>query len=226
MKLRCSSRTYRVALLLAAVALFFDDSRAAFSPPGELVVVTDDSYPPYLFRTDAGQLQGIVKQSLADEFRQTSPLYVARFHWAVLNGRADLRDFIQRGFERITAQELQDIEARWLGHPLWLPIDTEYFYYFATAVAGILLATTLLIVWNRTLSLRVSAKTVELRTALESVQMHEQRFRQMVRRFSDATVVTSVADGRVIEANDAFCRMAGRQRDAVVRPAKDQHRFS
>ncbi len=352
MKLRCSSRTYRVALLLAAVALFFDDSRAAFSPPGELVVVTDDSYPPYLFRTDAGQLQGIVKdkwelwsrktripvkiegmewaraqealqnkaadviealaytearaklyeyspsyaqvdarvffhrsisgindvasmrgftigakdgsacaswleergietirrfptsdavvqaartrevplfcmdlpaaqyyifkQSLADEFRQTSPLYVARFHWAVLNGRADLRDFIQRGFERITAQELQDIEARWLGHPLWLPIDTEYFYYFATAVAGILLATTLLIVWNRTLSLRVSAKTVELRTALESVQMHEQRFGQMFRLSPDATVVTSVADGRVIETNDAFCRMAGRKREDVI----------
>src|SRR5258707_3273478 len=362
MKLRCSSCNYRVALLLVAFAPLAESSLAAFSPPEQLVVVTDDSYPPYLFRTDGGELQGIIqdkwelwsrktgvpvkvegmewakaqetlktkgadviealaytearaklyeysppyaevdarvffhrsisgindvasmrgftigakdgsacaswledrrietirrfpssdavvaaartrevplfcmdlpaaqyyifKQSLADEFRQTSPLYVARFHWAVLNGRADLRDFIQRGFERITAQELQDIEARWLGHPLWLPIDTEYFYYFATAVAGILLATTLLIVWNRTLSLRVSAKTVELRTALESVQMHEQRFRQMVRRFSDATVVTSVADGRVIEANDAFCRMAGRQRDAVVRPAKDQHRFS
>jgi signal transduction histidine kinase len=315
MKLRRSSGNYRIALLLTAIAPLFENSLAAFSPPEQLVVVTDDSYPPYLFRTDGGQLQGIIqdkwelwsrktgipvkvegmewakaqetlknkaadviealaysdaraklyeyslpyaevdarvffhrsisgindvasmrgftigakdgsacanwleergletirryptsdavvqaararevplfcmdlpvaqyliyKQNLADEFRETSPLYVARFHWAVLKGRTDLRDFIQRGFQRITAQELQDIETRWLGSSLKLPVDPRYFYYLALVAAGILAAAVLLILWNRTLRLRVSAKTEELSTALGSVQMHADRLREL-----------------------------------------------
>jgi len=44
--------------LLLAVACA--SSRAAFSPPKQLVVVSDDNYPPYLFRTEASKLQGIV----------------------------------------------------------------------------------------------------------------------------------------------------------------------
>ena len=315
MKLRCSSCNYRVALLLVAFAPLAESSLAAFSPPEQLVVVTDDGYPPYLFRTDTGQLQGIIrdkwelwsrktgvrvriegmewakaqealknkaadviealaytdaraklyeysppyaevdarvffhrsisgindvasmrgftigakdgsacagwleergietirrfpssdavvkaararevplfcmdlpvaqylifKQSLADEFRQTSPLYVARFHWAVLKGRADLRDFIQRGFNRIPAQELQDIQARWLGSSLKLPIDPRYLYYLALVAAGILAAAVLLILWNRTLRLRVSAKTAELSTALASLQTQADRLREL-----------------------------------------------
>lgn len=315
MKLRCSAGNSRITLLLAAIAPLSGNSLAAFSPPEQLVVVTDDSYPPYLFRTDGGQLQGIIKdkwalwsrktgvpvevegmewakaqetlknkaadviealaytearaklyeysppyaevdarvffhrsisgindvasmrgftigakdgsacaswledrgietirrfpssdavvkaarareiplfcmdlpvaqylifkQSLADEFRQTSPLYVARFHWAVLKGRADLRDFIQRGFDRISSQELQDIQARWLGSFLKLPIDPRYLYYLAVFATGILAAAVLLILWNRTLRLRVSAKTAELSAALESLQTQANRLREL-----------------------------------------------
>jgi len=284
--------------LLAAIALLPVQPLAEFSPPAQLVVVTDDNYPPYLFRTAEGQLQGILKdkwalwsgktgvpvqlegmvwakaqgsvqaktadvidtlsyteartrlyeyspsyatiearvffhltisgindvasmrgftigakdgsacaswlaergieairwypnsevlvqaagagevrlfcmdtpsaqyflfkQHLADEFRQTPPLYSARLHWAVAKGRTDLRDFIQTGFERMTAEELRDIDARWIGSPLKLPIDTRYFYYLAFLVATILAAVALLILWNRTLHLRVSARTAEL----------------------------------------------------------------
>ena len=43
-------------LLLLTGAAF-----AGFAPPQKLTVVTDDNYPPYLFRGDDGQLQGIVK---------------------------------------------------------------------------------------------------------------------------------------------------------------------
>ena len=315
MKLRSSPYNYLIALLLAAIAPLSGNSLAAFSPPGQLVVVTDDSYPPYLFRTDGGQLQGIIKdkwelwsrktgipvkvegmewakaqerlknetadviealaytepraklyeysppyaevearvffhrsvsgindvssmrgftigakdgsacanwleergietirryptsdavvqgararevplfcmdlpvaqyliykQNLADEFRQTSPLYVTRFHWAVLKGQTDLRDFIQRGFERIAAQELRDIQTRWLGSSLKLAVDPRYFYYLALLGAGILAAAVLLILWNRTLRLRVSAKTAELSSALRSLQMHAERLREL-----------------------------------------------
>jgi signal transduction histidine kinase len=344
MKLRYSSRNHLIALLLAAFAPLFGSSLAAFSPPKQLVVVTDDSYPPYLFRTGGGQLQGIikdkwelwsrktgipvkvegmewakaqetlknkaadviealaytearaklyeysppyaqvdarvffhrsisgindvasmrgftigakdgsacanwleergietisrfpssdavvkaarareiplfcmdlpvaqyliVKQSLADEFRQTSPLYVARFHWAVLKGRTDLRDFIQRGFERITAQELQDIQTRWLGSSLRLPVDPRYFYFLGLLAAGILAAAVLLILWNRTLRLRVSAKTAELRSALGSLQTHAERLRELsahhesVREQERARIAREIHDelGQVLTA--------------------------
>ena len=340
-------------LLIALILLGSGRALAAFTPPARLVVVTDDSYPPFLFRTDAGKLQGIIldkwqlwsertgipvtvegmewtkaqdsvrngsadvidalvqtdaraelyefsepyadvdsrvffhrsisgisndvatmrgftigakegsacaawleergiktlrtfptsdavveaartrdvplfcmdltpaqyfifKLNLAGELRQTSPLYVARFHWAVAKGRTQLRDFIQKGFERVSAAELQDIENRWIGTPVRPPVDTSYLYYFAAAAAAVLAGAALLVVWNRSLSLRVSAKTAELRRALDSVQMHEQRFAQVFRLSPDATVVTSIADGRVIEANEAFFHLTGRARQDVV----------
>jgi len=347
MKLPFPAPGLSIALLLAS-----GSAPAAFSPPARLIVATDDSYPPYLFRTDAGKLQGIIldkwqlwsrktgvpvvvegmewvkaqesvrngsadvidalahtearaklyefsppyadvearvffhhsitgindvasmrgftigakdgsacaawldergietlrrfptsdavveaartrevplfcmdlsaaqyfifKLNLADEFRQTEPLYVARFHWAVAKGRAELRDFIQQGFERVAASELRDIENRWIGNPVRPPLDTRYFYYFAAAAAAVLAAAALLVAWNRALSLRVSARTAELRSALDSVRMHEQRFGQVFRLSPDATAVTSIADGRVIEANEAFCHLTGRVRRDVI----------
>src|SRR5260221_6886339 len=297
-----------------ALLLFGSESAlAAFSPPARLVVVSDDAYPPYLFRTDAGNLQGILLDKwelwsrktgipvsvegmewvkaqgsvrngsadviealayadaraklyvfsspyagvdarvffrrsitgindvasmrgfligakdgsacaawleergittlrrfptsaavveaartgevplfcmdlpaaqyfifngrLADEFRQTEPLYVARFHWAVAKGRTELRDFIQQGFERVAASELRDIENRWLGSSVRPPLDARYFYYFSAVAAAVLAAAALLIMWNRALSLRVSARTAELRTALDSLQLHADKGR-------------------------------------------------
>ena len=333
-------------------ALLFAERAAAFSPPAQLVVVSDDAYPPYLFRTEAGKLQGIIvdkwelwsaktgvpvrvegtewikaqealrrgaadvidalaytearaglyefsppyaevdarvffnssisgikdvasmrgftigakegsacaswlrergvktlrllptseavveaarvhdvplfcmdlpvaqyyifKESLADAFRQTDPLYTAAFHWAVAKGRAELRDFIQAGFARISASELRDIDRRWLGTALRLPPDPRYAYALAGLLAAVLAGAALLVAWNRTLSVRVSAKTSELRRALDSVRMHEQRFGQMFRLSPDATVVTSITDGRVLEANDAFCHLAGLPRADVI----------
>src|SRR5690349_20383015 len=45
---------------LASAVVLSGTALAAFSPPARLVVVSDDSYPPYLFRTGAGKLQGII----------------------------------------------------------------------------------------------------------------------------------------------------------------------
>jgi diguanylate cyclase (GGDEF)-like protein/PAS domain S-box-containing protein len=50
------------AVLLAMAALLLPASPArAFTPPATLTVVTDENYPPYLFRGDDGRLQGILK---------------------------------------------------------------------------------------------------------------------------------------------------------------------
>ena len=165
----------------------------------------------------------LFKLNLADEFRQTDPLYVARFHWAVAKGRTELRDFIQSGFGNFTTDELREIDARWLGHPLRPAIDTRYLYYFAIFASGLLAAAALLVAWNRTLSRKVAARTAELRTALDSTETQmlalkesEDRFGQMFRLSPDGIVVTSVSEGRVIEANDAMLRILGRERNDVI----------
>ncbi len=338
-------------IALASTLLLCQSSPAAFSPPAQLVVVSDESYPPYLFRTDAGKLQGILvdkwelwsrktgvpvrvegmewikaqesvrngsadvvdalvrteargglyefsppyadvdarvffhhsitgindvasmrgftigakdgsacaawleergiktlrrfptsdavveaartrevplfcmdltaaqyfifKLNLSDQLRQTEPLYVARFHWAVAKGRADLRDFIQQGFERVSAGELQDIENRWIGTPLRLPIDARYFTYLAAVLAASLLAATLLIAWNRTLSLRVSAKTAELRAALDSLQVHSDRVRDLYDK-APCGYHSLDRDGIFVEINDTELQWLGYSRDEVI----------
>jgi PAS domain S-box-containing protein len=165
----------------------------------------------------------LFKLNLAGEFRQTDPLYVARFHWAVAKGRTELRDFIQSGFGNFTTDELREIDARWLGHPLGSALDSRYLYYVAAFGLGLLATAALLVAWNRALQRKVSARTAELRTALESMEDQvlalresEDRFSRMFRMSPDGIVVTSVGDGRVIEVNDAMLRILGRERNDVI----------
>ncbi|HET7765447.1 MAG TPA: PAS domain S-box protein [Burkholderiales bacterium] len=291
MKLPSPASALLPALLLAA-----GESAAAFSPPDRLIVVSDDSYPPYLFRTDSGFLEGIIvdkwalwsrktgvpvtvegmewakaqesvgkgsadvidalaytearaplyefsapyadvdarvffrgsiggisdvasmrgftigakdgsacaawlaergvttlrlfptsdavveaartrevplfcmdvpaaqyfifKDSLAGEFRQTEPLYVARFHWAVAKGRIELRDFIQTGFNRIDTAEMTAIEARWNGSPVRPPFDSRYLYVSAAA-ASLIAGAILLVAWHRSLAVQAYSDNAE-----------------------------------------------------------------
>jgi PAS domain S-box-containing protein len=165
----------------------------------------------------------LFKLHLADEFRQTDPLYVARFHWAVAKGRTELRDFIQQGFGNLTTDELREIDARWLGHSLGSALDSRYLYYVAAFGLGLLATAALLVAWNRALQRKVSARTAELGTALDSMEKQvlalresEERFSRMFRLSPDGIMVTSVGDGRVIEVNDAMLRILGRERNDVI----------
>src|SRR5688572_33434830 len=98
MKPRLSVHGYLTALVLAVVAPSPEKALAAFAPPAQLVVVTDDNYPPYLFRTDEGQLQGILKDKWELWSEKTGiPVNVAGMAWAnaqesVQKGTADVID--------------------------------------------------------------------------------------------------------------------------------------
>jgi len=113
----------------------------------------------------------LTRQNLAAEFRQTAPLYTAQFHWAVVKGRTELRDFVQAGYDRIPARDIQKIDDRWLGSPVNLPLDPRYYYYAAALAAAILGGAALLILWNRTLRLRVDDRTSELNTQKQVLEM-------------------------------------------------------
>jgi signal transduction histidine kinase/ABC-type amino acid transport substrate-binding protein len=113
----------------------------------------------------------LVKHEVADSFRQTAPLYAAGAYWAVRKGRLELRDFIQRGFQLVSAGELQEIDERWLGNPLKLPIQPRYYYYAASIAAALLAAAALLVLWNRALSSRVAARTAEVNSQKQVLEL-------------------------------------------------------
>jgi len=131
-------------------------------PASEALVQAAGAGEIRLFCMDSPTAQYFLfKHALAADFRQTAPLYGASFHWAVAGGRAELRNFIQSGYDRTPAQALSDIDARWLGSPVSLPIEPRYLYYLAAFAMALFAAGTLLFLWNRTLRTRVEAGTAE-----------------------------------------------------------------
>ncbi|APV48297.1 hypothetical protein BWI17_00535 [Betaproteobacteria bacterium GR16-43] len=113
----------------------------------------------------------LVKNLLDHDFRESPALYSTNFHWAVRKDRAALRDFIQAGFKRIPAADLEAIDRQWIGNPVRLPIDPRYAYYAGFALATIALGGLLMLAWNRALVRRVTSRTNELRRAEEEVRM-------------------------------------------------------
>jgi len=141
-------------------------------PNSEFLVRAAGAGEIQLFCMDTPAAQYFLfKQGLADQFRQAPPLYSSHFHWAAAKGRAELRDFVQRGYELITAEELRDIDTRWTGNRLKAPIDTRLYYYLAILIAGILSAASVLALWNRTLRLRVAARTAQLNGQTQVLEM-------------------------------------------------------
>jgi PAS domain S-box-containing protein len=133
----------------------------------------------------------LVKQGLADEFRRTEPLYTGQFHWAVPKGQGELRDFIQRGYERVSTGELRDIEERWIGSPVRAPFDSRFFY-LAAAAASIVAGTILLLAWRRSLA----AETLP-----DNAEQHA-----LTRIFYFIAIAVAIAMGLALVNNLLFAR--------------------
>ncbi|MHB8834433.1 MAG: ATP-binding protein [Candidatus Methylomirabilia bacterium] len=102
------------------------------------------------------------KHGIAEKFRETSPLYSGEFHRAVQRGDAGTLALVLSGFTKISAEEYDEIDRRWLGSPLgekpWLrPRDVAI---AAVVVLGMFLVFALNLVALRR---AVTRKTAELR---------------------------------------------------------------
>src|SRR5262249_44681541 len=105
-----------LATLLAAIAA------SAAQRPERLVVITDDQYPPYLFRGEDGDLQGHTKDKWEAWSRATGiPVEIVGARWAeaqetARNGGADVIDLLTYTPSRARDFELSEsrgqIEAR------------------------------------------------------------------------------------------------------------------
>lgn len=128
---------------------------------GEVRLFCSDSKPAQYF---------LSKLQLDSQFRQTKPLYTSRLHWAVKKGNSEMRDFVARGFTKISPKELNEIDERWLGSPLPQTFDPRFLYYGALAAVGLVLSGGILLFWNWLLRRRVAARTAQLSDTLQQLQ--------------------------------------------------------
>jgi diguanylate cyclase (GGDEF)-like protein len=100
----------------------------------------------------------------AELFRESPALYSAPLHWALTHGRTELRDFIQRGFDRTPRAELERVDAKWLGSPVRAPLDMRILYALGTIPLGFLALSGALGLWKRCLRLRLEARALHFAT--------------------------------------------------------------
>ncbi|WP_296447098.1 EAL domain-containing protein [Rhodoferax sp. UBA5149] len=150
----------------------------------------------------------------ADEFRYSPPLYVGEFHWAVAKGRTDLKQLVDEGFSRISAEERSAIESRWLGAALgdgFWPGVARYGGYALFAVALVIV---ILFLWNRTLRQQVVARTRELSATLRSLGESESRFRTLFEQANDAVFI--LRGSTVLDCNRQAEALNGIPRDKII----------
>jgi len=154
------------------------------------------------------------REGAADEFRYSPPLYVGQFHWAVAKGRTDLKQLVEEGFSRITAEERAAIEARWMGEKLagglW-PGVARYGVY-ALIAAALLMVT--LFIWNWALRRRVGTRTHELTATVRSLRESEARFRTLFEQANDAIFI--MRGPTVLDCNRRAEILRGVSRDQII----------
>jgi PAS domain S-box-containing protein len=122
----------------------------------------------------------LIRRGVSGQFRESPPLYSSNFHWAVRSGRAELRDFVQQGFDRISADELEQIDARWLGSPVRAILSPQHRVYLAIILAVIAAAAAIMFVWNRLLSRQVVARTAEWHRAFSASNEWQKRYESLL----------------------------------------------
>jgi diguanylate cyclase (GGDEF)-like protein/PAS domain S-box-containing protein len=192
------------------------DTHVRDYPSSEAVVMAAIAGDVRLFCLDAPTARYfLVKLGKANEFRETEPLYSASLHWAVGHGRTELRDYIQAGFERIGAEPIEAINARWLGNPLRSPLDPRFVAYFVAAIGVVVAGAALLVLWNRTLRGRVASRTAELNGAMRQIEKQAENVRDL---YDNAPCGYHSLDmqGVYVEVNDTELRWLGMARDELV----------
>ncbi len=107
------------------------------------------------------------KYGMIDKFRYTVPLYTGHFHRAVAKGNTALLEIVEDGFGRISVEEYQAIEKKWMGYSAPAPRYIKHIWLGVGILAGLLLMLGAFIV---TLRLQVKRRTLELSQANARLQ--------------------------------------------------------
>ena len=157
----------------------------------------------------------LLKAHRAAQFRQTAPLYSTSLHWATGKGNTELRDFIQAGFGKITPADLKAIESRWSGTEIGPALDPRTRDMLVLGAGALAALALLLIGWNRSLRASVSARTTELRAAVESAGRQADLVRDLYNN-APCGYHSLNGEGIYVEVNDTELRWLGYSRAEVV----------
>ena len=120
----------------------------------------------------------LYKYNLEKEFKHSKSLYSGQFHRAVTKGSAALLTLVEEGFARITPEEYEAIDRKWMGSALGA--DPKYYLYSIYALAAVIAIGLGLAAWNHALRRKVAQKTAELRSTLELKEASEEKYRELV----------------------------------------------
>ena len=172
------------------------------------------------------------KAGIADEFRQSAPIFHDELRRAVRKGDAATLHSVSAGFAAVDSDELKRIDEKWFGSPI-----NKYGRYikyagYAAVAAALLIAG--LAGWNRTLNKRILQRTAALskseQAALQLAQeirlLSEQREDHL--RFVIDTIPTMVwsllPDGTLDFTNQRWMEYTGlSQREAIEKPTAIVH---
>lgn len=131
------------------------------------------------------------KYGLVDRFKKTPSLYTGQFHRAVKKGDQELLALVNNGFNRISEDELSQIQRIWSGEQL----NGRFKWTYPLIGIGIIAAVVLLL-GGSNLGLR---RLVAKRT--KALRKNEELFRELVQQ-SDSIILRWSRDGTITFVND------------------------
>ena len=110
------------------------------------------------------------QRGIEEDFRQSLPLFSAKFYRAVYKGDHPMMAVLEDGFSKITPAEYQAIEQKWRGAPVDQHVDPPYLRYARYAIGVAALLALLLGIWSYALRKRVLARTSDLARSLNELR--------------------------------------------------------
>lgn len=175
-------------------------------PSYEAIVKAAKEHKVAVFSVDQPAASYLLhKYGIVDRFKKTAPLYSGEFHRAVPKGATELLQLVNDGFNRLSRDELETIDERWLG----APSDSEATWQYLLVGGGLLgLVALLLLFSNLGLRRLVARRTAELRSS-------EEQYRELVQQ-SDSIILRWNRDGVVTFCNQYGCTFFGFEANELI----------
>ncbi len=170
----------------------YEEIIQAVSRKDEAIFVIDE--PPAIYF--------LQKYNIQNDFNYSEPLYSGEFHRAVRKGDSAILDLVNNGFASISNGEYQTINTRWFGRQYPKKLD-QIIYYLGVGMAITLLIISALVIFNRSLQMRVYKRTKELEGALSDLRNSEAQFRDSI-EFLPIPISIADTEGNILTVNNKF----------------------
>jgi len=154
----------------------------------------------------------LYKCNLENDFKYSFTLYNGAFHRAVKKGRTELLETVETGFARISREEQEAIEKKWLGTSIPQPAYLSYAIYSLLIIAGIAL---FLVFINFLLRRKVKEKTRQLEIAFTDLSKSKDKYRSIFETANEGICVTNKS-GMITAVNSKFEEMTGYKSSEIL----------